>query len=128
MAGARGEIVDAKYLFRAKNCIFDSCLRIYFWHRSFLTSALSLSTLAGKGHLRALLLAQVGARYLYTAPAHAMETLVGGLSSNVVPEEPDPCSQVESAGRNQEFQTDSVTMIFLYHLASSIKLMIHPSC
>jgi len=43
--------------------------------RSHLKSALSLSTLAGENHLRALLLAQVGAQYLHTAPAHAMETL-----------------------------------------------------
>lgn len=54
VAGARGEIVGAK---------------------SHLKSALSLSTLAGENHLRALLLAQVGAQYLHTAPAHAMETL-----------------------------------------------------
>ncbi|KAG2364825.1 hypothetical protein BDR07DRAFT_1354615 [Suillus spraguei] len=54
VAGARGEIVGAK---------------------SHLKSALSLSTSAGENHLRALLLAQVGAHYLHTAPAHAMETL-----------------------------------------------------
>ncbi|KAG1786474.1 uncharacterized protein HD556DRAFT_1053488 [Suillus plorans] len=54
VVGARGEIVGAK---------------------SHLKSALSLSTLAGENHLRALLLAQVGAQYLHTAPAHAMETL-----------------------------------------------------
>ncbi|KAG1829018.1 hypothetical protein DFJ58DRAFT_294315 [Suillus subalutaceus] len=54
VAGARGEIVGAK---------------------SHLKTALSLSTLAGENHLRALLLAQVGAQYLHTAPAHAMETL-----------------------------------------------------
>ncbi|KAG1765283.1 hypothetical protein EV702DRAFT_981643 [Suillus placidus] len=54
VAGARGEIVGAK---------------------SHLKFALSLSTLAGENHLRALLLAQVGAQYLHTAPAHAMETL-----------------------------------------------------
>ncbi|OAX38109.1 hypothetical protein K503DRAFT_741672 [Rhizopogon vinicolor AM-OR11-026] len=54
VAGARGEIVGAK---------------------SHLKSALSLSTLAGENHLRALLLAQVGAQYLHTAPLHAMETL-----------------------------------------------------
>ncbi|KAG2337192.1 hypothetical protein BDR05DRAFT_1005266 [Suillus weaverae] len=42
---------------------------------SHLKFALSLSTLAGENHLRALLLAQVGAQYLHTAPAHAMETL-----------------------------------------------------
>ncbi|KAG2144644.1 uncharacterized protein EDB93DRAFT_1152421 [Suillus bovinus] len=54
VVGTRGEIVGAK---------------------SHLKSALSLSTLAGENHLRALLLAQVGAQYLHTAPGHAMETL-----------------------------------------------------
>lgn len=44
-------------------------------NRSHLKSALSLSTLAGENHLRALLLAQVGVQYLHTAPSHAMETL-----------------------------------------------------
>lgn len=54
VAGARGEIVGAKL---------------------HLKSALSFSTSAGENHLRALLVAQVGAQYLHTAPAHAMETL-----------------------------------------------------
>lgn len=54
VAGAMGEIVGAK---------------------SHLKFALSLSTLVGENHLRALLLAQVGAQYSHTAPAHAMETL-----------------------------------------------------
>ncbi|KAG1832889.1 hypothetical protein DFJ58DRAFT_847915 [Suillus subalutaceus] len=43
--------------------------------RSHLKTALSLSTLAGENHLRALLLAQVGAQYWHMAPAHAMEML-----------------------------------------------------
>jgi hypothetical protein len=74
VAGARGEIVGAKYVsfFCPEN---ELPTRIDFWHRSHLKSALSLSTLAGENHLRALLLAQVGAQYLHTAPAHAMETL-----------------------------------------------------
>lgn len=85
VAGARGEIVGAKcvflsyppvlYPFFYKTILTARTLDYYFNDRSHLKSALSLSTLAGENHLRALLLAQVGAQYLHTAPSHAMETL-----------------------------------------------------
>ncbi|KAG1742661.1 uncharacterized protein EDB91DRAFT_1221615 [Suillus paluster] len=83
VAGARGEIVGAKYvsslsfcfLSQLKKCTELILTNLSLTYRSHLKSALSLSTLAGENHLRALLLAQVGAQYLHTAPAHAMETL-----------------------------------------------------
>ncbi|KIK79287.1 hypothetical protein PAXRUDRAFT_16403, partial [Paxillus rubicundulus Ve08.2h10] len=43
--------------------------------KALLKHALSLSSAAGDNHLRALVLAVVGAQYVYTAPAHAMEVL-----------------------------------------------------
>ncbi|KAH7882576.1 hypothetical protein F5I97DRAFT_1969951 [Phlebopus sp. FC_14] len=43
--------------------------------KSLLKHALALSGAAGDNHLRALVLAVVGAQYVYTAPAHAMEVL-----------------------------------------------------
>ncbi|KIJ64161.1 hypothetical protein HYDPIDRAFT_132789 [Hydnomerulius pinastri MD-312] len=43
--------------------------------KSFLKHALALSGAAGDNHLRALILAVVGAQYVYTAPGHAMEVL-----------------------------------------------------
>lgn len=50
--------------------------------------ALELLSAAGDNHLRALVLAVVGAQYVYTAPAHAMEvlavceTLGAGMGAN----------------------------------------------
>lgn len=78
---ARGEIVGAKCVLvilyiAPKIPITDLYLQIDSWHRSHLKSALSLLILAGENHLCVLLLTQVGAQYLHTAPAHAMETLV----------------------------------------------------
>jgi len=43
--------------------------------KSLLKHALALSGNAGDNHLRALVLAFVGAQYVYTAPEHAMEVL-----------------------------------------------------
>jgi hypothetical protein len=43
--------------------------------KALLKHALSLLSAAGDNHLRALVLAVVGAQYVYTAPVHAMEVL-----------------------------------------------------
>lgn len=43
--------------------------------KALLKEALALSSVAGDNHLRALVLAVVGAQYVYTAPEHAMEVL-----------------------------------------------------
>ncbi|KAF8837530.1 hypothetical protein BDN67DRAFT_972862 [Paxillus ammoniavirescens] len=56
--------------------------------KALLKHALSLLSAAGDNHLRALVLAVVGAQYVYTAPAHAMEvlavceTLGAGMGAN----------------------------------------------
>ncbi|KAF8415813.1 hypothetical protein L210DRAFT_3494828 [Boletus edulis BED1] len=56
--------------------------------KSLLKHALELLSAAGDNHLRALVLAVVGAQYVYTAPTHAMEvlavceTLGAGMGAN----------------------------------------------
>ncbi|KAF9219378.1 hypothetical protein BS17DRAFT_740799 [Gyrodon lividus] len=56
--------------------------------KALLKHALALLSAAGDNHLRALVLAVVGAQYVYTAPAHAMEvlavceTLGAGMGAN----------------------------------------------
>lgn len=56
--------------------------------KSLLKHALELLSTAGDNHLRALVLAVIGAQYVYTAPAHAMEvlavceTLGAGMGAN----------------------------------------------
>ena len=56
--------------------------------KSLLKHALELLSTAGDNHLRALVLAVIGAQYVYTAPGHAMEvlavceTLGAGMGAN----------------------------------------------
>ncbi|KAG2093713.1 uncharacterized protein F5147DRAFT_820855 [Suillus discolor] len=83
--GARGEIVGAK---------------------SHLKSALSLSSLAGENHLRALLLMQVGAQYLHTAPVHAMEMLaVCEMLGAVMGVKQKDVDGVKGGGKGKEKET-----------------------
>ncbi|KAI6139969.1 hypothetical protein BKA82DRAFT_4219588 [Pisolithus tinctorius] len=50
--------------------------------KSLLKHALALSGSAGDNHMRALVLAVVGAQYVHTAPEHAMETLGAGMGAS----------------------------------------------
>lgn len=74
--------------------------------KSLLKHALELLSAAADNHLRALVLAVVGAQYMYTAPAHAMEvlavceTLGAGMGANpktqAVPEGTLPSAETHS--------------------------------
>ncbi|KAG2116280.1 hypothetical protein DEU56DRAFT_761555 [Suillus clintonianus] len=72
LAHALGDTERAGVCYRVAKSVDDKTNAGTGSHLKF---ALSLSTLVGENHLRALLLAQVGAQYSHTAPAHAMETL-----------------------------------------------------